>query len=335
MDHPEFAATSARYRRFAVEEAEGRSPLYAHLARSIADDPETIQFLLTVPAKKRQPNLLLAVVRHLFGTPEDWPRFRTLVRQHADTIRAAMRARSTQTNEPARCATLLPFLTRLPQPLALIEVGASAGLCLLPDFYAYDYGAGVLRPRAADRQPPVFCCTIDGTIPVPMRLPDIIWRAGLDLDPIDVSDPAQTSWLETLVWPEQTDRLARLRAAIAIAAAVKPRIVRGDLRTDLARLAAEAPRHATLVVFHTAVLAYVPSAADRRNFAREVRSLCPYWIANEGPEVFPDIARRAAMPGPRGGLLLSLNGIPVAWADAHGASLTGIGDPAVSPIRPV
>lgn len=169
---------------------------------------------------------------------------------------------------------------------------------------------------------------------MPKRLPDIVWRAGLDLDPIDVSNPAQTRWLEMLVWPEQTDRLARLRAAIDIAASVKPRIVRGDLRTDLAKLAAEAPRHATLVVFHTAVLAYVPSAADRQNFARQVGFLCHYWIANEGPEVFPDIAQRAATREPRGRLLLSLNGIPVAWTDPHGASLTGIGDPASSPIRP-
>jgi hypothetical protein len=45
-----------------------------------------------------------------------------------------MLSRSTQTNEPARCATLLPVLAQLPQPLALNEVGASAGLCLLPDF---------------------------------------------------------------------------------------------------------------------------------------------------------------------------------------------------------
>jgi hypothetical protein len=49
-----------------------------------------------------------------------------------------MLAQSTQTNEPGRCAALLPMLARLPEPLALLEVGASAGLCLLPDFYTYD-----------------------------------------------------------------------------------------------------------------------------------------------------------------------------------------------------
>jgi hypothetical protein len=61
-------------------------------------------------------------------------------------LRPVMFERSTQTNEPARCAALLPLLVlaRLPQPLALLEVGATAGLCLLPDFYAYDYGKGIL-----------------------------------------------------------------------------------------------------------------------------------------------------------------------------------------------
>ena len=44
-----------------------------------------------------------------------------------------MRARRTQTNEPARCAVLLPALAQLPEPLALVDVGASAGLTMLFD----------------------------------------------------------------------------------------------------------------------------------------------------------------------------------------------------------
>ena len=82
------------------------------------------------------------------------------------------------------------------------------------------------------------------------------------------------AWLETLVWPEQTDRLARLRAATMIAAEQKLRLVKGDLRTDLAALAREAPKDATLVIFHTAVLAYISPAAEREEFARSVGLLC-------------------------------------------------------------
>jgi hypothetical protein len=61
-------------------------------------------------------------------------------------------------------------------------------------------------------------------------------------------------WLEALVWPEQVDRLARLRAAIKIASEQRPRLVKGDLRADLAALAREAPKDVTRVIFHTAVL---------------------------------------------------------------------------------
>ncbi|MFE1255308.1 DUF2332 family protein, partial [Streptomyces fungicidicus] len=65
--------------------------------------------------------------------------FLTWVVRHWGQVSSLMLARMTQTNESARCATLLPVLAALPQPLALIEVGASAGLCLYPDRYRYRY----------------------------------------------------------------------------------------------------------------------------------------------------------------------------------------------------
>ena len=146
MDASEVAA---RYLRFAETEARVRSPLYAAISRGVASDREVLAFLLTFPREKQQPNLLLAAVRHLFGTPADWSEFRDTLLANRDAVAALMRSRSTQTNEPARCATLLPLLAQLPQPLALIEVGASAGLCLLPDRYGYDYGRATF-PRRAD-----------------------------------------------------------------------------------------------------------------------------------------------------------------------------------------
>jgi hypothetical protein len=86
---------------------------------------------------------------------------------------------------------------------------------------------------------------------------------GLDLKPVDLANPPEVAWLEALVWPEQTDRLARLRAAIQIAVEQKPRLVKGDLRTDLAALTQEAPKNATLVIVHTVVLAYISAATER------------------------------------------------------------------------
>jgi hypothetical protein len=137
---------AARYRRFAEVEAHGRSPLYEAFALGVAGDTFALDFLDALSDEKRQPNLLFAALRHVCGTPRDWSTFRTKLRDNAPAVRETMLARRTQTNEAGRCATLLPVLARLPQPLALIEVGASAGLCLLTDRYGYDYGKVRLAP---------------------------------------------------------------------------------------------------------------------------------------------------------------------------------------------
>ena len=316
---------AARYRRFAEEEARGRSPSYEAITHAAADDRQTLDFLLSLPEEKRQPNLLLAALRHLFGAQPDWHRFRATLMANTDAIRALMLARATQTNEPARCAVLLPILSRLPQPIALIEVGASAGLCLLPDFYCYDYGRRALAPRPLSIDAPTFPCEASADTPLPEALPFIVWRAGLDLNPVDAADRAQAAWLETLVWPEQADRARRLRDALKIAALQRPRVDRGDLLGEgLVQLCALAPRSATLVVFHTAVLGYVADDARRRDFAATVRTLCPYWIANESARVFPDHAQGACDAPSPGHFLMAVNGTPVAWTDPHGASLQWI-----------
>lgn len=330
MDDQNRDRLSKRYLRFADEEARGRSPSYEHLTRGVAGDRAALDFLATLPDEKQQPNLLLAAVRHIFGVQPGWAQFRATLLANPDAIRTLMLARSTQTNEPARCAVLLPILARLPQPIALIEVGASAGLCLLPDFYGYDYGRRALAPRPLSIEAPMFPCQASADTPLPEALPFIVWRAGLDLSPIDAADRAQAAWLETLVWPEQTERLARLRNALRIAALQKPRIDKGDLLgDDLARLCALAPKSATLVVFHTAVLGYVADRAQRQRFAATVRTHCPCWISNESPRVFAEHAAVAGEPPNPGHFLMAVNGAPVAWTDPHGASLQWIADPAL------
>ena len=104
---------STAYLRFAKDEGRDRSPLYNQLSRGVASDPEVIGFLLTLPREKRQPNLFLSAARHLFGTPAGWDQFRHGVLENLDALRAAMLARSTQTNEPGRCAALyaLPLMS--------------------------------------------------------------------------------------------------------------------------------------------------------------------------------------------------------------------------------
>lgn len=322
-------ALSRRYRRFAEEEARGRSPLYEALAREVSADEAVLGFLLTLPAARQQPNLLLAAMRHLFGVQGEWAGFRRLLLENTEPLRALMLSRTTQTNEPGRCATLLPVLARLPGPLALIEVGASAGLCLLPDHYGYEYGRRQLRPEGEGY--PMLACKADARTPLPEALPPVVWRAGLDLNPLDAGNAEEAAWLETLVWPGQEARRANLRAALRIGAARRPRLVTGDLLGEaLPRLCAEVPAAATLVVFHTAVLAYVSDPVAREAFAARMARLAPYWISNEAPGVFPAIAARAG-PAPKGRFLMAVNGESIAWTDPHGAAINWIAEEGWAP----
>jgi hypothetical protein len=327
MTHPagEFDRIARGYAAFAADEARGNSAIYERLALAVAASPELLEFIAGLPEDRRQPNLFLAAVRLVSGVPADGEWLIAAVRRDHRRIRAVMRSRTTQTNEPGRCAALLPLFARLPQPLALLEVGASAGLCLIPDRYGYDYGVRRLAPPTAAA--PVFPCRVTGPAPLPAGPPVVLWRSGLDLDPVDLSSAARVRWLETLVWPDQRERAERFGAAIRVARADPPRVVKGDLSTDLEPLLATAPQDATLVVFHSAALAYVASQERRDRFAETVRRAGAVWVSNEAPGVFPAWAAAAPPPPERGRFLLMQDGTPMAWASPHGQSIDWFGVP--------
>lgn len=307
---------SARYVTFAEQEAKGHSPLYEELARGVAGDRKLLDLIDTLPRDRQQPNLVFAAYRMVCGTPGSFPEFRQkFVRRAADIVAVVM-ARRTQTNEPGRCAVLLPALALMHQPLALIEVGASAGLCLIPDHYAYEYdGQRLGRPTAS----PVFPCRTSGDAPIPTVMPKVVWRAGLDIAPMSLHDPDHVAWLEALIWPDQPERLERFRAALATARQQSIRIRTGDLRTDVEAMLREAPTGPTKIVYHTAVLGYLGSMAERKALGDLVWDYSAVWISNEAPHVLPQIAARAPRSGPPGAFLLSVNAAPVAWTDPHGA----------------
>src|SRR4051794_8974836 len=213
---------AGRYEQFATREARGVSPAYEDLARAVSRDDEILALLSGLPPAKQQPNLLFGVIRILGGPTDDPVAFHDYTVTRWPAIEAEMRVRATQTNEAGRCAVLLPVLAALPQPLALLEVGASAGLCLYPDRYAYRYGEHEVGAGV-----PVLDCAATAMAP-PAGVPEVVWRGGLDLNPLDVTAPADVAWLDALIWPEHTHRRARLRAAAAVAAAEPPLLVRGD-----------------------------------------------------------------------------------------------------------
>jgi hypothetical protein len=315
--------TAERYQAFAMREARDYSPTYEALALAVSADSYLLGLLDELPPEKRQPNLLFAAAQYLgapLAAPED---FRAWAVRHWAQVTATMLERRTQTNEPARCATLLPILARLPQPLALLEVGAAAGLCLYPDAYQYEYRQGNDVTVVGLSDSPVrLSCEVSGDMPRPEPMPTIVWRAGLDLNPLDVSDDDDMRWLDALVWPEQRQRRDRLHAAARIARADPPHLISGDLLIDLPALASQAPANATLVIFHSAVLTYVaPEARDA--FTDIVRGLPGHWISNEAPGVLPELASTAQVVSDgTARFLLALDGQPIAVTGPHGQSIS-------------
>jgi hypothetical protein len=309
------------YRRFAQLEARDVSPVFFDWASSVAEDPDVLDLIASLPQHKRQPNLVFAAAR-LKGAPVGpYADFRLWLLAHWAEVQPVVLERSTQTNEAGRCAVLLPVFSRLEGPLALIEAGASAGLCLFPDRYSYRYSTGdkIVSLDPDDGPSPVeLSCQIDAAS-VPERLPQIVSRSGVDLNPLDVRDPSQAEWLETLVWPEHDDRRIRLRAAAAVASADPPTLLRGDLIETIPKLVAEAPRGARVVVFHSAVLVYL-EPERRAQFVELMRSTPEVtWVSNEGERVLPAVAEQLTAPA-NGRTVVAVNGRPRALVGPHGQS---------------
>ena len=306
----------AEYLDFAAYAA-GDSPCFEEWARGVADDPEVLAWLGTLPTIKRQPNLVFAAARwHGAPAPGPYAGLRRVLLGQEPDVRATVMARATQTNEVGRLATLVPVLALVEGPVALVEVGASAGLCLFPDRYDYAWPPlGGLRGSGG----PVLTAQASGPVPLPARHPEVAWRAGIDLNPLDVTDPDATAWLENLVWPEQDERRERLRAAIDVARPDPPLLVRGDLLDHLPDLLEQAAPHGTPVVLHSAVVAYLDEPGRRRFHALMTDLVAAgrcRWISNEGPRVLPDVTGGRAVPPGR--FVTALDGVPVALSHGHG-----------------
>lgn len=277
------AATSVvdRYRRFARDEAPGRSPLYARWAERVVADAAVTEIVARIAETHRQPPLVFAVMR-LLGAPDELDAWADWVVANADVLVAECDRRSVQTNEPLRCAALLPALSLIDGPIALLEVGASAGLCLYPDRYSYRYhrGTEVIAVDPVDGPSAVeLDCDLTGA--PALRIPEVVWRAGIDLNPLDARAAEDRAWLTGLVWPGEEGRLERIVAALDIAASDPPLLVAGDGAAALPALAAEAPAEATLVVTTPGVLAHVPRAGRVDVIAAAKRA--GSWITLDAP----------------------------------------------------
>ena len=310
--------TRTRYERFATNEAPGRSEVYREWAAGVAADDEILGILAQLPSPHRQPPVVFAVTRMLGsreGTYDEWAAF---VRANAERVVAECAARSTQTNEPLRCAPLMLALGRVRGPIALIEIGASAGLCLFPDRYAYRYGDEVPLGSGAVE----LASELRGDIAGPSRIPEIVWRAGIDIQPRDARDPQDRAWISGLVWPGETERARRIDAALDIAAADPPLLVTGDASAPgvLEGLVARAPEGATIVITTPGVLPHIPREARERLIAT-IQELPARWITidNVGLHDAWDPA-----PEDERGFLLAIDGRPIAEVDPLGGWIAAL-----------
>jgi hypothetical protein len=260
------------------------SDRYGAVCAGLAEDPDRAALVLLARPGFQSPLILLAAVHHLLLTgvrhslaawyatvtgaharPVDgdlYPTFAAFVDEHRGQLAELIASRTTQTNEVRRTVITVPALGLVQReadaPLALLEVGASAGLNLLVDRYGYRIGERSTGDPASSLQ---MACEVDGELapPVPPGLA-VAWRSGLDLNPLDVRDAAARDWLRALVWPEQPERLQLLDAALELARRDPPPIVRGDLVDDLPSVAGRAPDGAALTVVSTWTLAYLEAA---------------------------------------------------------------------------
>lgn len=191
-----------------------------------------------------------------------------------------------QTNEVARSAVLIAAAHLLhahhPFPLRLSELGASAGLNLRFDRYALEAGGTRLGPPDA-----ALTLTPDWTGPVPARTPiRVEERRGVDLAPVDTSDPTARLRLRSYVWADQTARLDRLDRALALPPAP---VDRGDVADWLPRRLAEPWPGQLHLVYHTVAWQYFPpatqaacTAAIEAVGARATPDAPLAWLAMEG-----------------------------------------------------
>lgn len=301
MSNPASDALRESFLHF-VQVCTGQSPLYAALSARLADEPEFLALAAGGAPGQPPPNLLfgaahfllLGGVRHPLAAfypsvggqsglangsvnnPADaWPDFADFCRRYEREIVQQVTMRRVQTNEVGRCGLLLPAFAaaheRCARPLALIEVGASAGLALLFDQYRYEYSDGRSVGRLAS--PVVIRTELQGPrAPARLETPPVAGRVGVDIAPVDVTDRDAMDWLEALIWPEHVDRLEMFRQAVALARTCPPRVLAGNgleqVPVQVERISAE---HVPCI-YHSHAL-YQISAAERVAFDEMVRQL--------------------------------------------------------------
>jgi hypothetical protein len=214
----------------------------------------------------RQPELSAVYPPAPFEPERLWAAVEGAI-QHEDAFLTAVLDSPPQTNEVARSAMILGAglhaAGRWRLPLAVYEIGASAGLNLAFDRYRYDFGNEMGWGDAA--APLVIRSAWRGTLP-PLDAPlAVVSRKGCDRRPLDPADPADAGRLMAYIWPDQTYRVERTEAALKLAAAEGRQVERTDAADWVEREFTKPQRPGTCrFLYHTIVRQYLPPETRAR-----------------------------------------------------------------------
>jgi hypothetical protein len=245
---------------------------------------------------------------------DPWPTFLDILREHRDALRELVE-RPVQTNETARCAALLGGFLEIARatgrPLRLLEVGASAGLNLAFDRYRYELGDERWGPRDSRVK---IRAALTGRPPLHTPL-EVASRAGCDARPLDPRSDEDRLTLTSYVWMDQSERLARLGAALDVAAEADIAIERASAAEWIEDQLRDEQRHVTSVVFHSIVMQYLPDD-ERERFEVAVRTApgSVAWLRMEPADELTDV-RLTLFPEAEERLLAraGYHGNPVNW----------------------
>jgi hypothetical protein len=339
------------YRRFAQADLADASPLDRRVALALSESDEALRAIEAAPARKRNPSVILAALHDLalagrapalaaayaaanadaaaaaavgadaaVGAAVD-----TLLRMTDAVADIAVR-RTVRAHETGRYAVLYPAIAEAARragakAVGLIDVGCSAGLNLNVDRVGITYSKG---PSLGDPSSPVqLRSRIAHDRPVPTRaIPEVVARIGLDLDPIDVTDPDAARWLRACLPPDQPERIARLDAEMALAATAPPLLVTGDAAELLPEAIARVRADALPVVTTTWALSrFSPQTRHRFRCRLEEAAAgrAVAWASAEGVGVAPAIPTLGDRPASGHSIIgLALFGLSAQPAEAIG-----------------
>src|SRR6188472_1002853 len=299
------------YRHFGEVAAAEASPLYERVAVALSESEEALGAIEAAPARKRHPTVILAALHDLAlagrapalaaayaagdGDAAARAAIDTLI-QMTDSVVAVATRRRVRADEAGRYAVLHPAIAEAARrvganAVGLIDVGCSAGLNLSVDRVGITYSNG---QSLGDPSSPVqLSSSIVGDRPIPTRaMPEIVARVGIDLDPVDVTDADDARWLRACLSPDQPERVARLEAEMALAAAAPPLLLQGDAVEVLPDAFAHVPADALPVVITTWALSRF-SLESRLRFLHRLDEAAAgravAWVSAEGVGVAPTI----------------------------------------------